>query len=274
MIRHCAKVIRSEIRAGRTGGPTSGLAAGYVQAGVAIVPASHADDFARFCAANPASCPLLYRSEPGRPLLAPAGDDIDVRSDLPRYRVYRKNRDCEEVTDITGHWRDDLVTFLLGCSFSFEEALITAGLEVRNISTGKNIPIYRTAIACTPSGPFSANLAVSMRPFGADQLNLVHSISGRYPLLHGEPVSAGDPQHLGIADLREPDFGDAVSIAEGEEPVFWACSATACEALQNAGLDFCVTHSPGHMLVTDRLASKMENISAGTVPAWNDTAAR
>lgn len=267
MIRHCSKVIRSEIRAGRIAGPTSGLAAGYVQASAVILPAAAAEDFARFCAANPAACPLLYRSEPGQFALPPAGDDIDVRRDLPRYRLHRDGGD-REVTDIADHWRDDLVTFLLGCSFSLEEALISNGLQVRNVWQGKNIPMFRTSSSCTPAGPFGANLVVSMRPFSAGQLDLVRSICARYPLLHGAPVAAGEPAQLGIADLQAPDFGEAVAVREDEVPVFWSCAVTAGDALRGANLDFFAINSPGHMLVTDRLARELENIAAGSEPPW------
>lgn len=268
MIRYCAKLIRSEIRAGRISGSTSGLAAGFVQANVAIVPARYADQFADFCAANSHACPLLYRSEPGQFQLAAVGEDVDIRRDVPRYRLYRKGGEIEEVTDISGYWRDDLVTFLLGCAFSFEEALITGGLDVRNVREGKNVPVYRTALACKPCGPFAANLSVTMRPFQRQQLGLVRRISRDYPLLHGEPLAVADPALLGIANLQDPDFGDAVSVEEGEVPAFWACGTTACEALHNAGLDFYITHSPGHMLVTDRLSGELEGIPVGGAPVW------
>ncbi|UHQ55387.1 putative hydro-lyase [Microbulbifer sp. YPW16] len=261
--------IRREIRAGRFRAPTSGLGAGLVQANIAIVPAAYADDFAAFCTANPRACALLYRSSPGDHRLAALGEDIDIRSDLPRYQLHRAGADTEEITDIHCHWRDDLVTFALGCSFSFEEALDREGLEVRNISEGCNVPMYRTQQACKASGPFHARLVVSMRPFMPTELPQVQQVCERYPLVHGAPVFAGDPAALGITDIDKPDFGDPVPLRQGEVPAFWACGVTAIEALRNAGLDFCITHSPGHMLVTDRLNTSLAGIPAAGDLDWS-----
>ncbi|GAA5524426.1 putative hydro-lyase Atu3911 [Microbulbifer aestuariivivens] len=260
--------IRAQIRAGSFQGPTSGFAPGYVQANIAIVPAAQAEAFEAFCHANARACALLYRSRPGESLLAPLGDDIDIRTDVPRYQLLSPGGVVEEVHDIRGHWRDDLVTFALGCSFSFEEALISQGLEVRNISQQCNVPMYKTARRCQPVGPFAANLVVSMRPFPAQALDRVHSICARYPLVHGAPVFAGPAAELGIADIHRPDFGDAVRIAPDEVPAFWACGVTAIEAVRNAGLDFCITHSPGHMLITDRLNEDLAGVTARDQLGW------
>ncbi|WOX04724.1 putative hydro-lyase [Microbulbifer pacificus] len=261
MISKCARMIRAEIRAGRFSGPTSGLAAGYVQANIAILPAAHAAAFADFCAANQRACALLHRSEPGQYLLSALGADIDIRSDVPRYQIHRAGHKMQEAEDIRDYWRDDLVTFALGCSFSFEEALISAGLEVRNISEGRNVPMYRTAQPCTPAGPFGGNLVVSMRPFTPQAVERVCAITGRYPLVHGAPIYIGDADGLGIGDIHQPDFGQSVTIAENEIPVFWACGVTANEALRCAGLEYFITHAPGHMLIADLQNSALESIT-------------
>ncbi|MFV8781496.1 putative hydro-lyase [Microbulbifer sp. SA54] len=270
MIRQCANVIRAEIREGRFRGPTSGLAAGFVQANIVILPIAHAQDFIDFCAGNRCACALLHRSRPGEYLLPALGEDIDVRTDVPRYQIHRAGSDIEEVTDIRDIWRDDLVTFALGCSFSFEEALISAGLEVRNISEARNVPMYRTNRRCSAAGVFQGNLVVSMRPFKADDLEQVCAITGRYPLVHGAPVHMGEASGLGIDDLDQPDFGDAVTVKTDETPAFWACGVTAIEALRNAGLEFCITHAPGHMLITDRLNSELDNSADAQTSAFTE----
>lgn len=261
MIKQCSRVIRSEIRAGRFCGPTSGLAAGYVQANIAMVPAQHAEEFAEFCARNNRACALLYRADPGQYLLPALGEGIDIRTDVPRYLIHRAGVEAQEVTDICDVWRDDLVTFALGCSFSFEEALIGAGLQVRNIVEGRNVPMYKTQTACEPAGRFHGNLVVSMRPFLGEALEIACDISGRFPLVHGAPVYAGDPNALGITDISTPEYGEAVPIYPDEVPAFWACGVTAIEALRNANLDFCITHAPGHMLITDRSNSELESVT-------------
>ncbi|KUJ84528.1 DUF1445 domain-containing protein [Microbulbifer flavimaris] len=268
MNQRSASEIRSAIRAGKFQGPTSGLAPGHVQVNIAIVPASEADDFEAFCDANARACALLYRSRPGECLLPALGADIDIRTDVPRYQLHSPGGVIEEVTDIRKHWRDDFVTFALGCSFSFEEALISHGLEVRNVSDGCNVPMYRTVRRCQSVGRFAARLVVSMRPFPSETLDQAYSVCARYPLVHGAPVFAGDPAELGIANIRRPDFGDAVQIGRGEEPAFWACGVTAIEAVRNAGLDFCITHSPGHMLITDRLNESLAGITAREQLGW------
>ena len=269
MMHGCARLVRKEARAGRLSGPTSGLAAGFVQANIAILPQHYADEFARFCALNARACALLYRSEPGEYLLPMLGEGIDIRSDLPRYQLHRRGQGVGETLDVREHWRDDLVTFVLGCSFSFEEALLSAGLEVRNISEGRNVPMYRTNRPCETVGPFSANLVVSMRPFAAEQLDAAHSICVRFPLVHGAPIYAGDPLELGIEDLSAPDFGEAVSLAESDVAAFWACGVTAIEALRSAQLDFCITHAPGHMLVTDRLNTELQDVLTSEQLNWD-----
>jgi uncharacterized protein YcsI (UPF0317 family) len=217
-----------------------------------ILPDAWAADFLRFCQANPRPCPLLACSpSAGDPTLPTLGD-IDLRSDLPSYRVFRDGRLMEEIPDITPLWRDDFVGFALGCSFSFEEALIEGGLDVRNLSEGVNVPMYRTSIPCQSAGPFAGTMVVSMRPFRAADAIRAIQICSRFPAVHGAPVHFGDPAEIGVADLQRPDFGDAVTIREGEVPVFWACGVTPQVALERAAPPIAITHSPGCMLVTDK----------------------
>lgn len=248
--------LRALVRRGEHTGNTSGLAPGYVQCNIVILPADWAADFLGFCQRNPKPCPLVASSAPGDPSLPGLGD-IDIRTDVPGYRVFRDGELTEEVAEITDLWRDDLVTFALGCSFSFEEALLADGLEVRNVSEGVNVPMYRTNIDCTPSGPFQGKMVVSMRPFLAAEAIRAIQICTRFPSVHGAPVHLGDPALIGIDDLARPDFGDPVTIRENELPVFWACGVTPQVALEQARPPLCITHSPGCMLVTDLPNSRL-----------------
>ena len=243
--------LRQKIRNGAHKGNTSGLCAGYVQCNLVILPADWAEDFLAFCEANPKPCPLIAVSQPGEFSLTKLGADIDIRSDIPSYRVFENGQLRNEVNDISDLWRDDLVVFLLGCSFSFEEALIAEGLDVRNVTEAVNVPMYRTNIDCTAVGPFAGQMVVSMRPFAPPEALRAAEISGRFPSVHGEPVHYANPEHIGITDVDQPDYGDSVTIKEGEHPLFWACGVTPQVALENAKPPFCITHSPGSMLVTD-----------------------
>lgn len=248
--------LRSKIRAGEHIGNTSGAAPGFVQCNIVILPAGHAHDFLRFCQLNPKPCPLIAVSEPGAVAL-PALGDIDIRSDLPRYRVFRNGELTEEVSNIGPLWHDDFVTFALGCSFSFEEALLADGLEVRNLSEGLNVPMYRTNIDCNTSGVFCGKMVVSMRPFCAADAIRAIQICSRFPAVHGAPIHLGDPRLIGIDNLSHPDYGDAVHLKQEELPVFWACGVTPQVALQAARLPLAITHSPGCMLVTDMRNSQL-----------------
>lgn len=254
---HSPQAIRARIRSGEHAGNTSGLAPGFVQCNLVILPQANAHDFLRFCQANPRPCPLIAMNpSPGDPTLPSLGD-IDIRRDVPGYRVFRDGRADDDTADIHSQWREDLVVFALGCSFSFEEALLADGLDVRNVSEGVNVPMYRTATPCIPAGPFSGNMVVSMRPFlAADAIRAIQ-ICTRFPSVHGAPVHLGDPSAIGIGDLSRPDFGDPVSMKDGEMPVFWACGVTPQVALENARLPFAITHSPGCMLVTDLRNSQL-----------------
>ncbi|MES2936670.1 MAG: putative hydro-lyase [Pseudomonadota bacterium] len=244
---------RRMIRAGEWTGHTSGLAEDHVQGNLVILPRALADDFLRYCQRNPKPCPVLAVSEPGRPELPALGRDLDIRTDVPRYRVWRDGELVDEPTDICALWRDDLVSFVLGCSFSFEQALLEAGLPVRHIEQGRNVPMYRTSIPTAEAGVFRGPLVVTMRPMPAAAAIRAIQVTSRFPDVHGAPVHLGNPALIGIADLGKPDYGDAVDVRADEIPVFWACGVTPQAAIVQARPAFCITHAPGAMLVTDLL---------------------
>jgi len=248
---------RLKIRNGQHRSPTAGMAPGYVQGNLAILPAALAADFHRFCHLNPKPCPLLAASEPGDPTLPALGRDLDIRTDIPRYRVWRNGELVEEVTDLKKVWRDDLVAFVLGCSFSFEEALIENGLELRHQSCNSNVPMYRTTIDTARAGPFHGPMVVSMRPFRpADAIRAVQ-VTSRFPSVHGAPVHLGKPELIGIKDIAKPDYGDAVPVQDDELPVFWACGVTPQSVIATVKPEFSITHAPGYMLVTDLLNARL-----------------
>jgi uncharacterized protein YcsI (UPF0317 family) len=246
-----AQDVRAAIRAGAYQGHTSGLAAGKLQCNLAILPERYALDFLRFCQRNPKPCPIVGVSDSGDPFLPTLGHDIDIRSDVSKYRVFRDGNLSDEVTDITNVWTGDMVTVALGCSFTFENALLRNGIPVRHIETGKNVPMFRSNIDLVPAGPFSGKMVVTMRPIPAALVDQATRISGRYPQAHGAPIATGDPAQIGIADLSQPDWGEAVEIKPGEVPVYWACGVTPQNVLLAANLPLCITHSPGHMLISD-----------------------
>jgi uncharacterized protein YcsI (UPF0317 family) len=245
--------VRARIRCGEWTTHTSGVAGGYVQGNVVILPEALASDFLRYCQRNPKPCPLLAVTEPGQAKLPSLGEDIDICTDVPRYRVWRYGELTDEPTDISALWRKDLVTFVIGCSFSFEEALIQAGLRIRHIDQDRNAPMYRTSMATEAAGPFKGPMVVSMRPFKAADAIRAVQITSRFPNVHGAPVHMGDPAQIGIADLGKPDYGDAVDLQADEIPVFWACGVTPQAVIAQARPEFCITHAPGAMLITDLL---------------------
>ena len=246
-----AAAVRRRARDGVMALHTSGAAPGFVQGNVAIVPAGDAVAFEAFCRANPRPCPILGVSRAGDPALPGLGVDIDIRTDLPRYRVYRDGALAEEVGDVRGVWRDDLMTFVLGCSFTFERALVRAGIPLRHVELGRNVAMYRTDIPLAEVGPFGGTMVVSMRPVAAGDVARAGAVTAAFPEQHGAPVHSGDPAAIGIADLGWPDYGDAVEVRDGEVPVFWACGVTSQAALERARLPFFMAHAPGSMLVTD-----------------------
>ena len=243
--------LRRLIRGGSFTRPTTGHAAGFLQGNLAILPKSFADDFLAFCVRNPKPCPLLGVSEAGATTIAKLGADLDIRSDVVGYRVFRGGSEFETVNDLHEIWRDDLVTFAIGCSFSFEESLQRANIAVRHIEADGNVPMYVTSIETTPAGPFRGPLVVSMRAFSpADAIRAI-VLSNRQPMAHGAPIHIGDPALIGIKDFANPEFGDPPVLRDGDIPVFWACGVTPQMAIRNARPEIAITHEPGFMLVTD-----------------------
>lgn len=243
--------VRVACRGGHLVSPTPGLALGYVQANLVILPRDWAFDFLLFCQRNPKPCPLLDVTEPGEPELKTVAPGSDLRTDLPAYRVWQNGELVEEPYEITKYWRGDLVSFVIGCSFTFENALLAANVPVRHIEQNVNVPMYRTNIACNPAGKFGGPLVVSMRPLTPSQVVKATQICSRFPRAHGAPVHFGDPSTIGIRDIHKPDYGDAVEIRADEVPVFWACGVTPQAALMHAKPPFAITHKPGHMFLTD-----------------------
>ncbi len=244
--------VREQIRRGQWRGVTSGVAPGYVQANLAILPKDLAFDFLLFCQRNPKPCPLLEVVEAGQVepgLTTPGGD---IRSDVPGYRIYENGEFTAEVESLAPHWRDDLVSFLLGCSFSFETAMTDAGIPLRHQEMGTNVSMYITNIATNPAGQFSGPMVVSMRPIKRDQIVRAVQVTSRFPATHGAPVHIGDPAAIGIRDIAAPDFGDAVKIYPDEEPVFWACGVTPQAVALNCKPSLMMTHAPGMMFITDQ----------------------
>jgi uncharacterized protein YcsI (UPF0317 family) len=243
--------LRAACRDGAFDGPTSGLAPGFVQANMVILPADYAEEFRAFCAANPQPCPVLEELPPGAVEPARCAPGADLRTDLPRYRVFRDGVAVAEPAEVRGLWRDDLVTFLLGCSFVAEAALTRAGLLLPHIAETGFVPMYRTGVDCVPAGRFRGRLVVSMRPFSPEDAARAAEITAHYPMAHGAPVRIGGAEALGIRDLAAPEWGRAVTVAPGQVPVFWACGVTPQEALAAARPPLAITHAPGHMFVAD-----------------------
>lgn len=245
------QAFRLQVRQRALTGPTAGYCGEFAQANLAILPRRFADDFLRFCFLNPKSCPLLAVGEPGEWDVPALGADLDLRRDVAAYYVYRDGEKTAEVADLLALWRDDLVAFAIGCSFSFEEMLKREAIPLRHIDSGVNVPMYRTHIPNKPSGPFGGTLVVSMRPMKAADAIRAIQLTSRFPQVHGAPVHIGDPALIGIPDLSRPDYGDAVETYRDELPVFWACGVTPQSAIESARLPFAIAHKPGHMLMTD-----------------------
>lgn len=243
--------VRKLIREGKLTGPTSGMCSGYAQANLVVLPKNLAYDFLLFTQRNPKSCPILEVSDTGSRKLKYLGKDIDITRDIPKYRVYENGILSGEYTNVESMWRDDFISFLIGCSFSFESNLIEAGIPVRHIEESCNVPMFITNIDCIPAGIFNGKMVVSMRPIPREQVVKSVLVSGEIPKVHGAPVHIGNPLCIGIDDIRKPDFGDPVTINKGEVPVFWACGVTPQSVIMNVKPKIVITHSPGHMLVTD-----------------------
>jgi uncharacterized protein YcsI (UPF0317 family) len=245
------QAFRHAVRSGDFRSPTAGQCGAYAQANLVILPQAQADEFLLFCQRNPRACPLLAVGEPGQWNVAALGADMDLRSDVPGYNIYRDGQLASQTHALHEVWRDDLVAFAIGCSFSFEQMLMEAGIPLRHVEQRKNVSMYRSNIPNQVAGPFGGNMVVSMRPMKARDAIRAIQITSRFPAVHGAPVHLGDPALIGIADLARPDYGDAVQIASDELPVFWACGVTPQEAIRGACLPLVITHQPGYMLVTD-----------------------
>jgi uncharacterized protein YcsI (UPF0317 family) len=249
--------VRRACRTRTLTGSTAGHAPGYVQGNLVVLPKALADDFLRFAQRNPKPCPVIGMTETGNPRLPALGADLDLRTDLPRYRVWRRGKLVDEPTDISCYWSDGLVGFVIGCSFSFEEALLAAHVPIRHVEQKKNVAMFRTNVACEPAGPFAGPLVVSMRPLTPKDAIRAIQITSRFPSVHGAPVHIGMAEALGIRDIARPDYGDAIEVRDNELPVFWACGVTPQAVIAEARPEFAITHAPGAMLVTDRWNSEL-----------------
>ncbi len=245
------KEVRRLIRSGALTGQTSGMCAGYAQANLCILPKEQAFDFLLFCTRNPRPCPLLEVGDCGSREIKEMAFGADVARDIPKYRIWRGGSLDAEVTDISDIWRDDFVYFLIGCSFSFEAELLEAGIPVRHIEEGRNVPMFNTNIPLKSAGAFGGNMVVSMRPIPHELVMKAVSVTAAMPRVHGAPVHIGDPSLIGISDIASPDYGDSVTVKKGEVPVFWPCGVTPQNVLMNSKPPFAVTHAPGHMFITD-----------------------
>ena len=243
--------VRSKIRAGSYCDHTSGLANGFLQANLVILDQSYALDFMRFCQRNPKPCPLVGVTDTGSPYIRTLGNDVDIRTDVPSYYIYRHGLLDETATDISTLWNDQMVGFALGCSFTFEHALIRAGISLWHVDNNRTVPMFRTNIATIEAGPFAGPMVVSMRAIPIKKLEMVRSISANFPMAHGTPVHWGDATEIGITDLNMPDWGDPSPVGDEEIAVFWACGVTPQAAILQARLDISITHKPGQMLITD-----------------------
>lgn len=249
--------VRLGCRSGAITGPTAGMAPGFVQGNLAVLPQALADEFLRFCHANPKPCPVIGISEPGSFRVPTLGADLDIRTDFPGYRVWRNGEVIADTTDVTQYWRDDLVAFVIGCSHSFEEALLQEGLPLKHIDQGTKVPMFRTAVQCNPVGRFSGRMVMSMRPLSPANAIRAIQITTRFPSVHGAPLHVGLPELIGVADVMKPDFGEPVEVRDDELPVFWACGVTPQSVLMESRPDFAITHAPGCMLVTDMRNSEL-----------------
>ncbi len=245
------KEIRNLIRAQKITGQTSGMCAGYAQANLCILPKDLAFDFLLFCTRNPRPCPLLEVGNAGSRQIRDMAENADVATDFPKYRIWKNGMLTEEVHDISDLWQDDFVYFLIGCSFSFEAELIEAGIPVRHIEEGRNVPMFNTNIPLKPAGIFGGNMVVSMRPIPYDLVVKAVNVTAAMPRVHGAPIHIGSPEQIGIKDIFSPDYGDAVTVNDGEVPVFWPCGVTPQNAVMNAKPPMAITHAPGHMFITD-----------------------
>lgn len=249
--------LRELISAGKITGQTAGMAKGYTQANLAILKKEHAFDFLLFCQRNPKSCPLIDVTEVGSYTPGIIASNSDIRTDIPKYRIYKDGVFTDEVTDITNYWEEDMVAFLIGCSFTFETPLLEAGIPIRHIEESCNVPMYKTNITCKKAGVFEGPTVVSMRPMSSQDAIRATQITSRFPSVHGAPIHIGEPNQIGIKDINKPDFGDAVTIKTGEVPVFWACGVTPQAVAMQSKPSIMITHAPGCMFISDLKDEKL-----------------
>lgn len=252
-------VLRSQFRSGHLVRPTSGMCGGYAQGNLVVLPRELAFDFLLFTQRNPKPCPILEVSDAGSREFVQTAPGSDIARDIPLYRVYENGVCTGEYTDVSPFWRDDFVSFLIGCSFTFESALLDEGIGIRHMEMGCNVPMYITNIPCRAAGAFSGPTVVSMRPIPHEQVVKAVTVTGRYPKVHGAPLHIGSPEMIGIRDLDHPDFGDPVEIREGEIPVFWACGVTPQAVVMNVKPPIVITHAPGYMFITDVKNSELSD---------------
>ena len=252
--------VRAAIRKGEVDFPTAGMSRGYAQANLIILPPEYAADFEEFAKLNPFPCPVLEIIKGEQPLTHAMGEGGNICTDIPRYRIYRDGVwDGKTLTDVSEYWKEGYVGFLIGCSFSFEEALMAAGIEVRHIATGRNVPMYKTNIQTVKAGPFEGPMVCSMRPMTPENAQKAYDITVKMPNVHGAPVHMGDAAEVGVSDVMKPDYGEAVDIYEGEIPVFWPCGVTPQAAVENAKPPIAITHAPGHMFITDIVNAELND---------------
>ncbi|MCD2138561.1 putative hydro-lyase [Salinicoccus halitifaciens] len=245
-----ASIIRERIRSGKHQGTTSGIAGDKVQANLVVLPRKYAFDFLLFAVRNKKAVPIIEVLEDGRyESLHAKGSD--VRTDVPKYNIYRYGELIETVDEVKSYWQEDFVTFLIGCSFTFEQAIMDSGIDIKHIREGRNVAMYKTDIPAEPAGKFHGRAVVSMRPFKKEDVDDVIAITEQFPDMHGGPVHVGNPGEIGIANMEDPDYGDPIDIADDEVPVFWACGVTPQNVALNAKPDIMITHLPGHMFITD-----------------------
>ncbi len=252
MTNKSPKEVRDLIRKQEFSKQTSGLCMGYAQANLIILPNDYAKEFEEFAKLNPKPCPILEICE--TPYTKNIANNANILTDIPRYFIYKEGKKVDEVLDASDYYKElgeNAVGFLIGCSFSFEEALLDAGLEIRHITQDRNVPMYRTNRDCSPYKRMSGKLVVSMRPFKPELVDKAYEITGRFPKVHGDPIYHGNPQEIGISDISKPDYGESVDIYDGEIPVFWACGVTPQSIIMNAKPPLAITHAPGHMFISD-----------------------
>lgn len=251
--------VRKLIREGVIDFPTAGMCRGYAQANLIILPPEYAGDFEEFARRNPFPCPILEIVR-GTPETHDMGEGGNICTDIPKYRIYRDGKwDGKELTDVSGYWKEGYVGFLIGCSFSFEEALMREGIEVRHIAQGRNVPMFKTNIMTEPAGPFCGPMVCSMRPMTPENAKKAYDITVKMPNVHGAPVHMGDAAEVGVADVMKPDYGEAVDIYPGEITVFWPCGVTPQSAVENARPPIAITHAPGHMFITNIINSELND---------------